>query len=221
MRNNLEAAFAAGVHIAFFSANAMYWQVRFESSPNGGPNPVMVGYKENAPSFDPLFNDPILSTVRFRDAPVNRPENRLLGVMYGWDTSDWNGYPLVVTNSAHRVYRNTGLTNGQSLYGMVGYEWDNLEGVTASSPNPATIAGLAVLADSPTSPGSHHNSVTYQNGAGTRFFSGGSINWCWGLDNYNSPINSQDTRVRQITTNVLVDMTSLPATPSPGIVVAP
>ena len=219
MRNNVEAARDAGTHLAFFSANTSYWQVRFEPSSSAVPNRVMVGYKESTPSFDPLGNDPALATTRFRDSPVNRPENRLLGVMFGGFTDQFAGFPFVVTNSAHPFFRNTGVTDGTSLFGLVGNEWDNTRGVPTSD-NPATIPGLVVLSNSPTNPDSFANAVVYETAAGSLVFAAGTIQWAWGLDNFNTPVNAADARVRQITANVLMDFGALPATPSPDLVVS-
>ena len=75
-----DAAFAArdaGVNLGFFGANSIYWQVRFEPSSTGVPNRVMVAYKDQL--IDPVA-DPNLETVMWRDDPLNRPEQVLMGV---------------------------------------------------------------------------------------------------------------------------------------------
>src|SRR5207249_6518820 len=46
MRDAAEAARDAGVNLAFFGADAVYWQVRFEASATGVANRVMVCYKD-------------------------------------------------------------------------------------------------------------------------------------------------------------------------------
>src|SRR5207245_3053892 len=38
MRDNVQNAINAGVNVAFFSANAVYWQIRFEPNAAGVPN---------------------------------------------------------------------------------------------------------------------------------------------------------------------------------------
>src|SRR2546429_6112274 len=73
------AARDAGVNLAFFGANAIYWQVRFEPSTSGVPNRVLVCYR-NA-SLDPN-PDPSLKTVNPPDPPVNRPQQTLIGGQY-------------------------------------------------------------------------------------------------------------------------------------------
>src|SRR5205814_589081 len=73
------AARDAGVNLAFFGADAVYWQIRFEPSSSGVPNRVMVCYKDA--TIDPV-TDPSLKTVNRRDDQVNRPEQTLTGVQY-------------------------------------------------------------------------------------------------------------------------------------------
>ena len=43
--NNVEAARNAGVHLAFFSGNEVYWKTRWESN-NGSEDRTLVCYKE-------------------------------------------------------------------------------------------------------------------------------------------------------------------------------
>ena len=81
MRKNATAARDAGVSLAFFGANDMYWHVRLTSSPLGLDR-VVVCYK--SATLDPLAaSDPGAVTVRWRDAPLNQPEAQLMGEEYG------------------------------------------------------------------------------------------------------------------------------------------
>ena len=77
MFDAVAAARDAGVNLAFFGGNPIYWQVRFESSTGGVSNRVMVCYKEEF--LDPIA-DSTLKTVLWRDAPVSRPEQTLVGI---------------------------------------------------------------------------------------------------------------------------------------------
>src|SRR5439155_6629276 len=100
MRDAAEAARDAGVNLAFFGANAAFWQVRFEASASAVPNRVIVCYKDA--TKDPVQGP--TTTVGFRQSPVNRPEQSLLGLQYTSETRN-NGYvSYVVTNSSHWVY---------------------------------------------------------------------------------------------------------------------
>jgi hypothetical protein len=142
MRAHLTAARDAGTHLAWLGANNVYWQVRWEQSSSGTANRVMVCYKDAA--LDPLSaTQPALATVRFRDVPVNQPENALLGVMWTGDAPFGTRYPWVVRNAAHWVYAGTGLRNGDQIPALVGYEWDRV------FDNGRTPGGLWLLSDSP------------------------------------------------------------------------
>ena len=211
IRNSVEAAMGAGVSLAIFGANTGYWQVRYEASSSGVANRVMVGFKESAEPYDPLVNDPAQSTSRFRDSYIQRPENRFLGAMYGDNTGSADGFPFVVSNSAHPFYRNTGLANGNSMPGLVGDEWDNMNGQSTSN-IPPNIPDLIMLSNSPTSGGNAH-AVVHQEPSGALVFNASTFQWSWGLDNTLTPIAAVDSRIGQITANVLVDMGAMPLTP--------
>jgi len=104
MYDAVMAARDAGVSLGFFSANAIYWQARFESSSSGVPNRVEVCYRDA--TLDPV-SDPTLKTVLWRDPPLNRPEQTLMGVQYTAEVpynsqiGGWASY--VVTNSGNWV----------------------------------------------------------------------------------------------------------------------
>jgi hypothetical protein len=86
-RANVEAAKAAGVNLALFSGNTMFWKTRYENSVDGSATPyrTLVSYKESFASaaIDPA--DPPTWTGMWRDARFSppadggRPENALLG----------------------------------------------------------------------------------------------------------------------------------------------
>jgi hypothetical protein len=221
IRDNVEQARDSGVNLAFFSGNTAYWRVRFEPSSTGEPNRVMVCYK------DPSLNDPVAPTYLWRGPENNRPENALLGVMYiGDDSYDkYGGYDHVVTNSSDPYYNSTGLNDGDSLYKLVGYEWDGVVNNGFSPP------GLVILSQSPVVPTETapllpsgtdttiSSSVRYTAASGAKVFSTGSIQWMWGLDSDGVYDPRSDIRAQQFVVNVLSDMGATPATPDPGLVV--
>jgi len=92
MYDNVQAARDGGVNLAFFGANAVYWQVRYEPSAAGVPNRILVCYKDS--SIDPVQGP--TTTVRWRD--LNRPEQALMGVQFS-DENGLQNFPYVVTNS--------------------------------------------------------------------------------------------------------------------------
>ena len=142
MYDNTGAALNAGVNMGFFGADAIYWQIRYESSSSGVPNRVVVCYRDA--TIDPT-TDPSLTTVYWRDPILNRPEQTLIGVMFTnivLVDSQGNYAPYVVTNSGNRVYDGTGFKDGDSVPGVVGYEADRL---FSNYPGPTAIAGTYTL----------------------------------------------------------------------------
>ena len=166
----LQTAVANGTSLAFLTGNTLYWQIRYENNDR-----VIVGYKDHAAEDPMRLTNPSLVTSTFRNPPVNRPENQLVGVMsdgsFITQPSDW-----VVTNANHWVYAGTGLSNGSRIPNLVFTEWDALVN------NGLTPSGLTVLASSvvpnnvPAIP-SRHESTIYERGnafvfaAGSIFFS--------------------------------------------------
>jgi uncharacterized membrane protein len=204
MYDGFIAASDAGVNLGFFGANAIYWQVRFESSSTGAPNRVLVCYRDA--SLDPN-PDPTLKTVNWRDPALNRPEQVLEGVQFTnqtvW-TAQTNGYyPYVVTNSGNWVYAGTGFKDGDSVPGIVGYEADRS---FSEYPQPNAVSGtFALLSNSPFAASGitdHANSSIYQAPSGAWVFAAGTIGWSWALDDSNGQKVS-DPRIQQMTANIL------------------
>jgi hypothetical protein len=144
-RQAIQSARDAGVHLAFFSSNNIYWQARYEPSPvTGQPNRILVSYKEAALTEDPYALDGNPEhlqrvTVRWRDQPVNQPEAAFLGTAYFTVIS--TPAPLVVQDASSWVFANTGFSNGTSISDLIGGEGDQ---VSAGSPT-----GVQVLAATP------------------------------------------------------------------------
>jgi hypothetical protein len=196
MFDAVEAARDAGVSLGFLGANAAYWQVRFEPSASGVPNRVMVCYKDAG--LDPVTD--ATATVRFRQPPVNRPEQTLIGIQY---TSyvDWYALaPYVVQNSGHPLYAGTGFHDGDAVPGLVGYEMDR---TMPEYPLPANTT-RAVLSQSPffdiDGRPDHAESAIYRAPSGAWVFAAGTISWSWGLDDYEP--RRADARMQKLTENV-------------------
>ncbi|RUR86784.1 N,N-dimethylformamidase beta subunit family domain-containing protein [Chlorogloeopsis fritschii PCC 9212] len=239
MRDAVEAARSAGINLGFFSANTCYWRVRFENSTSAAgqvnPNRVMACYKQDWAS-DPVAQQQGSSaaTNKFRSVQNQRPENALLGIMYGSDTTHlYGGYNYVVTNSSDPYYANTGLQNGDQINLLVGYEWDFIVN-NGSSP-----AGLVTLSESTVQPAAllptfdeppgeqtlpanqdftKAHSVRYTAG-GAKVFASGTNQWSWGLDSDDVSPAREDNRVKQITVNILADMGARPQTPNANLIV--
>jgi PKD repeat protein len=171
-RNAVQSARDQGVHLGFFSSNSAYWQVRFEAALSGTANRTMVGYKETP---DPV-SDQMLRTINFRD--VGMPENLLLGVMYQ------GGYPaagdIVIDDASTWVTNGTGLATGSVLPGLLGYEIDMMS--TLADPTQRRL-GHSFNAGT----NSFGDMTVYAAPSGAQVFATGSMQWAWGLDDYNAP----------------------------------
>ncbi len=186
MRDNVERARDSGINLGFFSGNTSYWQVRYEpSTVNGQPARTMVGYKE-AWRQDPITPD-YLKTNYFRKAPVNRPEDQMLGVMFITQARP----PMVIEDASSWVFTGTGLKNGDVLTEaggkpFLGYEVDAM--------GPTSPANVQRLAHSPANAreANFSDMTVYRAASGATVFATGSIGW-----------SSTVPQVQQITRNVL------------------
>lgn len=202
MYDAVEKARDGGVNLGFFGADAVYWQVRFEPSPKGVPNRVMVCYKDS--NIDPVKG--ITASVLWRAPEVDRPEQRLMGVQYTSQITDTdrltNNAPYVVTNSDHWVYQGTGFKDGDTVPNLVGYESDRY---MQNYPLPANKS-FTLLAKSPfintLNKPDYSNAAIYQALSGAWVFSAGTTSWSWALDDYNDH-KATDERIQKTTANIL------------------
>ncbi len=205
MYNRVEAAMNNGVNLAVFAANTFYWQVRYElhnSAVTALPERILVCYKDW--TRDPLYGrDNQAVTVQFRQFPLNKPEQEILGSMYAsyWPTNQ-GAFPWVVTDASSWVFTGTGLKDGDSLKGLVGYEYDR---VFSDFPKPA---GLTILSSSPVvDVNKLHdiaNATIYTAPSGAQVFNAATIEWSWGLDSYESANPGLVNKAAQrITANIL------------------
>ena len=193
------AARDAGVNLGFFTSDAATWQMRFEASASGSANRVIVCYKDAA--IDPVQGP--TTTVEFRDPPVNRPEQTLEGVQFTSSIAFGGTVPYVVTNSSSWVYAGTGLQDGDSVPGVVGYEMDRLMSNYAGP----TTSNQTLLSHSPFMNtgglSDYANSSIYQAPSGAWVFAAGTISWSRGLENIFPGDQGADPRIQQTTANVL------------------
>jgi len=191
-RDALEQARDAGVSLAFLSANTGYWRIRLDPSSAGVPRRVITCYK--SASLDPQRDAPD-TTAQFRQQPVPRPENALLGEMYG-DWSDFGGFPFVVANHEHWIYAGTSVAEHETLSAIIGIEWD------AVADNGLTPSGIEIVGDSPVVsqvgvPFPHAQASVYYPTPTSFVFAAGTINWITGLGGDNN-----DPRVQRMTENL-------------------
>ena len=241
-RSNVEAARDAGLHLAFFSGNEVFWKTRWQNSIDGSATPyrTLVCYKEThanakvdpSPAWTGTWRDPRFSPP----ADGGRPENALTGTLYM--VNDGGTASIVVPDADGRMrfWRNTSvatLASGTSAtlpFGTLGYEW-NVEPDNGFRPaglirlSSTTVSGVPVLQDYGTSYASgtaSHSLTLYKASSGALVFGAGTVQWAWGLDAVHdrgagTPV---DGRMRQATVNLLADMGVQPAGLQAGLVVA-
>jgi hypothetical protein len=247
-RANVEAARAAGVHLAFWSGNEIFWKTRWLPSiaPGATPYRTLVCYKETIDGIvlDPA--DPPTWTGSWRDPSFsppgdgNRPENALSGTIFMVDSwrSDIIKIPAPLTQL--RFWRNTSVaavTSGSAslVKNLLGYEWDE------APDNGFQPAGLIRLSSTTLSVDTYlldyghvvgtytgtHNLTLYRfPGSNALVFGAGTVFWVWGLDSNHDLSDlyptAVDKNVQQATVNLFADMGVQPASlvTSTGIVAA-
>jgi hypothetical protein len=166
MRDGGEAARDHGVNLAFFGANAAYRQIRFEPSALG-PDRHQVCYK--SANEDPMRRtDPSQVTVNWRDPPVNRPENAMIGQQYKCNPVRDD---MVVVAPDAWVFEGTGVTMNQRLPTVIGPECD------AYTPGRQVPPNVQILAHSPVKCGGFSDMTYYTAPSGAGVFASGSIWW--------------------------------------------
>jgi hypothetical protein len=247
-RANVEAAREAGVNLAFFSGNEIFWKTRWESSIDGRGTPyrTLVSYKET--HFDAKV-DPLATvwTGTWRDARFSppadggRPENALTGTIFTVNCCTQDALGVSTEQGQLRFWRNTSLAQlGPSQVvsvapGIVGYEYDE------DLDNGFRPAGLIRLSSATTpvssrlldngsnyGPGVATHSLTlYRHASGALVFGAGLTRWAWALDVTHdgddaTPSVPQEPviEIQQATVNLLGDMSAQPITLQPGLVAA-
>jgi Domain of unknown function (DUF4082)/Fibronectin type III domain/Bacterial Ig domain len=212
---NVQAARDAGVNLAFFSGNEIFWKTRWAASSfdSSTPNRTLITYKEthfNAPT-DPA--DPPTWTGAWADprfsppADGGKPANALTGQEFEINagTSD---IKVPGQYAKLRLWRNTAvasLGSSQTLTldaggGTLGYEWDEdldngFRPAGEFDLSSTTVSGLQAFTDYgslitgvngiPTSTATHHLTL-YRAPSGALVFGAGTVEWAWGLDNTNA-----------------------------------
>ncbi|MBW4596302.1 MAG: hypothetical protein KME46_26190 [Brasilonema angustatum HA4187-MV1] len=225
MRQNVKAARDAGVSLGFFSSNTCYWQIRFEASGlTKQLNRTIVTYKEGA-ALDPFArdsnpNNDYLVTTTWRSKPVSLPEEALIGVMYqtfqvnadiviDHTAPDWLLANTQLSRSKTQASVDTNLKVGDKeirLEGLLGYEVDRM--FSNAPPNTIRIAH---------SPYRYRKGIRYADmtvytaKSGATVFATGSMQWNWGLDDYNAPQvrpSLLNADAQAITRNILAKIVS-------------
>ena len=244
-RNNVTNARNAGVDLAFFSGNEIFWKTRWENSIDGAntPNRTLVSYKETHPPNTP---DPAPEwTGTWRDSRAintegTTPENGLTGTLFRVN-SGTSEIEVPAADGKMRLWRNTtiaGLAPGQTAdltANTLGYEWDEAPDNSVRPPglvynSSTTRSGVEILLDNGSTYGpgtATHHLTLYRdaNGAGSGddalVFGAGTVQWPWGLDGeHDRGSSTPDPRMQQATVNLFADMGVQPQTLQGGLVSA-
>ena len=235
-RAHVESARNAGVHLAFFSGNEMFWKTRFEPSidGSGATYRTLVSYKETfgqGARVDPDPAQPWTGTwrdPRFPQAGGNNPENALTGQLWMVNCcSDRIHVPASVARL--RFWRNTAVANlapgditgYRTSLESLGYEWDEvidngllppglvrMSATTLVVPERVTDFGINIAQGTAT-----HSLTMYRHNSGAIVFGAGTVQWSWGLDaTHDRSQVPTDPAMQQATVNLLADMGVQPRT---------
>jgi len=229
-RANVEAARDAGVDLAFFGGNDVFWKVTYADSIDGSGTPyrTLICYKTSLAggSVDPnssiwtgTWRDPTSST----QLDGGNPENALTGTLFVVNGDGTGGYAIQVSaeEGQMRLWRNTSIAElapgdvATLTNRTLGYEW-NIDanngfrpaGLINLSSTTMDVALMLQDAGGTYEPGKVEHSLTlYRAASGALVFSAGTIQWSWGLDGNHDWIPSvPDPRVQQATVNLFADM---------------
>jgi hypothetical protein len=235
-RSNVESARDAGVNLAFFSGNEVFWKTRWDAS-----HRTLICFKEtHGPT--PGNDQPGVWTGSWRDPATTqagvRPENELTGQIFTVNA----GTTAITVPAAYRsrpFWRHIPAASwSQPLpAGTLGYEWDSdkVSGLPSGARPPTFTqpAGLTELSETTYSPvdliqdyghtyatgTATHNLTLYTAPSGALVFGAGTVQWSWGLDGVHDRGGSTpDAKMQQATVNLFSDMHAEPATLQSGLV---
>ena len=237
-RANVEAARAAGVNLAFFSGNEIFWKTRWEDSIDGSgtDHRTLVSYKETHANakIDP---EPNVWTGTWRDprfsppADGGRPENALSGTIFTVN-SGTSAIQVPADDGKLRFWRDTSVANlapNQTATlsdDTIGYEWDedldngsrpdgliDMSSTTVDVPQKLQDYGSTYGSGTAT-----HQLTLYKAPSGALVFGAGTIQWSWGLDGeHDRGGSTPDSRMQQATVNLFADMGAQPDTLQGGL----
>lgn len=193
--DHVQAAIRAGVHVAFLSANTCCFVTPYSGKDDriltragryGGIRESERGYMVDLPLDGP-------NEATLIGAQTVTPFN---------GSGDWT-----VTRPDHWLFAGTGMKKGDSIPGLVGWEFHG---------DPADIPGLEVVAEGPTlnagDKPARYTATIYPGPKGNLVFNAATIFWAQGLaqppghmppiSHYGRP-HGPDERVRRITSNLL------------------
>jgi hypothetical protein len=237
-RANITAARDAGVNLAFFTGNTMWWKTRWANSQyNNEPYRTLITYKESLDSVQSDPADPPTWTGAWRDPRFSppadgQPENALTGQLWSVNCCSYAD-TASAAYSKLRFWRNTAvasLSPGQT-YTMppetLGYEWDSdtdngfrpAGEIDMSQTCQKVDQKLYTVTEELVSDNACNSLTLYRASSGALVFDAGTVQWSWGLesDHDGDSNNPPDPAMQQATVNLLADMNVQPATLEPDL----
>jgi len=199
-RSNVETARNAGVNLAFFSGNEMFWKTRWEKSLDASATPyrTLVCYKEThanakidpTPAWTGSWRDPRFSPP----ADGGRPENAVSGNLFMVNGTRNDPINVTAADGRMRFWRNTSMaslapgTTAALPTGVLGYEWDQdvdngvrPNGIVHLSTTTISVTGQYLL-DYGSTYGNGtptHTLTLYRHPSGALVFGAGTVQWSW------------------------------------------
>lgn len=240
--NAVTAAKKAGVNLAFFAGNDVFWRTQLQPSiADGTANRTIDEYKMTKMEFNPPdgIADPSGQWTGTWMDPAgagiggNSDQNQLTGTQFTVNGYREDAITISYPYSQDRFWRNTkvaALTAGQSYTtqpGTLGYEWDSDVNNAVRPPGEIDLSSTSVAISDGTLLQDYGN--TYGNGTAVHnmtlyrdptshalVFSSGTVQWSWGLSAVHSDVNNvvttEDPVIQQATANLLADMGVQPLT---------
>jgi hypothetical protein len=203
MFNNLKSAIARGLNVGFFSGNTCCGRIDPRPSSTGVPNRIF----SRIDFFGPRTDADVKRLPTMGLLPHVSPNaNLLVGartVAPITGGADW-----VCSKPEHWIFEGTGMKEGESIPGLVGWEWHG---------EPAALPGLEVVSTGETQSqpgklnGGVYTATLYPGPKGNVVFNASTCWWADGLSEppgyvrpsvYTTP-KGVDKRVQKITTNIL------------------
>ncbi|MFO1500170.1 MAG: DUF6605 domain-containing protein [Verrucomicrobiota bacterium] len=203
MFNQLRAAIAAGLHVAFLSGNVCCGRIEFGPDSGGIHKRVF----SRVDFYGPRDEAEIKRFPSMGKLPHTSPNSNLL-VGAGNVAPTTGGADWICVAPEHWLFEGTGMKQGDGIPGLVGWEWHG---------QPASIPGLEVVATGPTQDapgklnGGIYTATLYPGPKGNFVFNVSSCWWADGLAEppgyvrpsvYTSP-KGPNPLAQRITTNLL------------------
>ena len=237
-RANVEAARDAGVNLAFWGGNDVYWETRWGPSLDSTSDAyrTLITYKESkgdAVDPSPQWTG---AWVDWRAPTGANPQNALTGSLFTVTAVQHDTISVSSDYSKLLFWANTDVATlqpGQSIKlapGTLGSEWESdvdngfrpagLIDLSSTTVNVNTLLANPSLGDSGgiKTGNATHSLTLYRADSGALVFSAGTIDWNWALNSHNPSGIKADPNAQQAMINLLAQMGIQPDTLQSGLV---